>query len=210
MNHSEQESNELISQLRKFEAKLPPYDLPYIEKFDTPELWWGSIKTISNHLPKLAIRLFGIIPSQSNCERNFSTLKWIIGNHRTRLAVQKLEDISKIRSYCLTNMKTELLYHGKELTCSELRNLVNDSSIGTLMNVESEDDYLNNVNSNDDLIQERNTLIIGDIVDFNLFNNENHNEEHEQNNTNMDDPYNLDYDPQLLLDTFLENENNNL
>lgn len=31
---------------------------------------------------------------------------------------------------------------------------------------------------------------------------------HEQNNTNMDDPYNLDYDPQLLLDTFLENENN--
>lgn len=205
MNHSEQESNELISQLRKFEAKSPPYDLPYIEKFDTPELWWGSIKTIPNHLPELAIRLFGIIPSQSNCERNFSTLKWIIGDHRTRLAVQKLEDISKIRSYYLTNMKAELLYHGKELTYSELRNMVNDSSIGTLMSVESEGDSLNNANSNDDSIQARNTLIIGDIVDFNLFNNE----AHEQNNTNIDDPYNLDYDPQLLLDTFLENENNN-
>ena len=119
MNHSEQESNELISQLRRFETNLPPYDLPYIEKFDTPELWWGSIKTIPNHLPELAIRLFGIIPS--NCERNFSTLKWvIIGDRRTRLAVQKLEDISKIRSYYLTNTKAEFLYHGKELTYSEL------------------------------------------------------------------------------------------
>src|SRR5207244_7983917 len=69
--------------------------------------------------------------------------------------LQKLEDISKIRSYYLTNTKAELLYHGKELTCSELRNMVNDSSIGTLMSVESEDDYSNNANSNDDSIQDR-------------------------------------------------------
>ena len=68
MNHSEQESNELISQLRRFEAKLPPYDLPYVEKLDTPELWWSSIKIKPNHLSELAIRLFGITPTQSNCE----------------------------------------------------------------------------------------------------------------------------------------------
>ena len=34
------------------------------------------------------------------------------------------------------------------------------------MSVESEDDYSNNANSNDDSIQARNTLIIGDIVDL--------------------------------------------
>ncbi|CAJ0896418.1 16393_t:CDS:2, partial [Entrophospora sp. SA101] len=74
-----------------FEAKLSPYDLPYVEEMDTPELWWGSIKNKPSHLSEIAIRLFGITPTQSNCGRNFSTLKWIIGDRRTRLAIQRLE-----------------------------------------------------------------------------------------------------------------------
>ncbi|CAJ0847365.1 10519_t:CDS:2, partial [Entrophospora sp. SA101] len=61
------------------------------EKMDTPELWWGSIKNKPSHLSEIAIRLFGITPTQSNCGRNFSTLKWIIGDRRTRLAIQRLE-----------------------------------------------------------------------------------------------------------------------
>ena len=112
--------------MRRFEAHLAPYDLPYIENMDTPELWWGSIKHNSYHLAELALRLFGIIPSQSSCERNFSILKWLIGDWRTRLAVQKLENMIKIRSYYLTNIKSELLYYGKELTNNELKESNNE------------------------------------------------------------------------------------
>lgn len=75
---------------------------------DTPELWWGSIRSKPYYLRDLALRLFGIAVSQAGCERNFSVLKWIIGDRRTRLDVQKLEGISKIRSYYLASIKNEL------------------------------------------------------------------------------------------------------
>ncbi|CAJ0890690.1 4130_t:CDS:2, partial [Entrophospora sp. SA101] len=75
------------------------------EKMDTPELWWGSIKNKPSHLSEIAIRLFGITPTQSN---------------------------------------SELLYYDKTSTSNELRNVANDSSVGALMSLESENDYLNN------------------------------------------------------------------
>ncbi|CAJ0906735.1 11358_t:CDS:2 [Entrophospora sp. SA101] len=70
-------------------------------------------------------------------------------------------------------------------TSNELRNVPNDSSVGTLMSLESENDYLNNVNSNDNSIQTRNTLIIGDIIDFNFFNNNNEVNENDTNINNL-------------------------
>ena len=96
LGYSEQESKELISQFRRFDQKLNPYDLPYEISTDTPELWWSSIRNKPYHLRNLALRLFAITPSQANCERNFSILKWMIGNRRTRLNVNKLEGMSKI------------------------------------------------------------------------------------------------------------------
>ncbi|CAJ0628536.1 12863_t:CDS:2 [Entrophospora sp. SA101] len=102
---------------------------------------------------------------------------------------------------------TELLYYDKTSTSNELINLANDSPIGALMSLESENDYLNNVNLNDNSIQTRNTLIIEDIIGFNFFNN---NSEVNENETNIDNSYNLDYDPELLVNNFLENDDNNI
>jgi hypothetical protein len=176
---------------------------------DTPELWWGSIKTKPCCLSELALRLFGIIPSQANCERNFSTLRWIIGDRRTRLAVQKLENITKIRSYYLTNIKSELVYHGKELKDSDLQNIANNSSIGAVMNLELEDrlefdnnDNDSNINSN--LVNNvNNRLDIENIIDFEIFRDEN--EIVYQNNTDV--YYDVNFDPETLLDSFLEENN---
>lgn len=85
LGHTAQECKELISQFRYYDANKKPFDLPYVQGFDTPMLWWGSIKNQPKHLSKLAQRLFSISPSQANCERKFSTLKWFIGDKRTRL-----------------------------------------------------------------------------------------------------------------------------
>ncbi|CAG8625670.1 34031_t:CDS:2, partial [Gigaspora margarita] len=38
LGHIRSEGEELISQLRRFEARLPPYDLPYVANMDTPKI----------------------------------------------------------------------------------------------------------------------------------------------------------------------------
>ncbi|CAG8599114.1 1449_t:CDS:2, partial [Cetraspora pellucida] len=38
LNHTEQESRELVTQLRRYNARLPLYDLPYVSGMDTPIL----------------------------------------------------------------------------------------------------------------------------------------------------------------------------
>ncbi|CAG8833726.1 16262_t:CDS:2, partial [Gigaspora margarita] len=81
LGHTRLESEELIVQMRRFEAKIPPFDLSYVPGTDTPKIWWGSFKNKPRHLAELAHRIFSINPTQSNCERNFSTLKWILRKH---------------------------------------------------------------------------------------------------------------------------------
>ena len=192
----------MVSQLRRFEAHLAPYDLPYVENMDTPELWWGSIKSNSYHLAELALRLFGIIPSQSSCKQNFSTLKWLIGDRRTRLAIQKLENMTKIRSYYLTNIRSELLYYGKELTNDELKEVANYSSVGTVMTLESDEEELANDLNIDLITPSKDTLILEDIIDltFDINDNELHSKEKDQN---IILPSDLEYNPEDVIDSFL-------
>ncbi|CAG8733344.1 19770_t:CDS:2 [Cetraspora pellucida] len=69
---------ELVAQLRHFEAQWLLYNLSYVAGMDTPKLWWSSFKNQPWHLAELAYRIFSINPTQAACERNFSTLKWIL------------------------------------------------------------------------------------------------------------------------------------
>ncbi|RHZ51352.1 hypothetical protein Glove_480g14 [Diversispora epigaea] len=204
LNYNEQECKELIAQLRRFDFKLDPYDLPYVDDFDTPEIWWGSIRT---HFSELALRLFGIIVSQANCERNFSTLRWMIGDYRTRLNVQKLEGMSKIRAYYMTNIKKELIYYGKELNMGDLKDVTNDCSIGNIVNLDNldEEELSNNFNNNSEITSDR--LVLEDIIDLSapIFDNENINFENNKNNVNTNSP-NFDYDPEQLVVSFLQEE----
>ena len=169
MGHSEQECKELISEFRHYDAKKKPFDLPYVQGLDTPMLWWGSIKSQPHHLSELAHRLFSIFPSQASCERNFSTLKWFIGDRRTRLNVTKLEGMAKIRSYYMTNIRKELVYYGKELKESELREAVNISAIDNIISLNEEEEQDNNdsrlSSPNEDLLARIN-LVLEDFVNL--------------------------------------------
>jgi len=78
---------------------LVPFDLLYTTGINTPSIWWGSIRTKPRRLAELADHIFFINPSQAFCERNFLTLKWLLGNYRTRTTVMKLEGMAKVRSY---------------------------------------------------------------------------------------------------------------
>ena len=90
--------------------------MSYNSKLETPVAWWLTFDTRESQLPNLAIKLFAIVPSQAGCERNFSTLGWMIGNRRTRLTPKRVESLAKVRAFWMSNIQKEMAYHGKDLS----------------------------------------------------------------------------------------------
>ncbi|GBB99039.1 hypothetical protein RclHR1_00340030 [Rhizophagus clarus] len=74
---------------------------------DTPILWWASIK--NQQLSELAIRLFSISPSQTSCERNFSTLSELnyYGKELMDSELRKAVNISSIGNIMTLNEEVE-------------------------------------------------------------------------------------------------------
>ncbi|CAG8708030.1 33741_t:CDS:10 [Gigaspora margarita] len=191
LGHTRSESNELVALIQRFEAKIPPFDLPYVSDKDTPKIWWGSFKKQS-HLPELALRIFFINPTQANCERNFSILKWILGNRQTSLDINKLEGISKIKSYYTANIWRKLNFFSKELTEADLRNVCNMSSVGKIMDYNEDQTDANNGPSLKDMFNNSTILLIGKICDLET---EKNLEFFAVNTVQADSLDNLDYDP---------------
>jgi hypothetical protein len=74
----------LLSQLRLYCERKPPYDMKYNDGHDTPNIWWSTCRQPNNYIQKLALKLFAITPHQAACERVFSILDWMTGKRRTR------------------------------------------------------------------------------------------------------------------------------
>ncbi|GET03325.1 ribonuclease H-like domain-containing protein [Rhizophagus clarus] len=98
MSETKKGCEQLITQLRHYKdqncivnGKPNPYMAPYSIGSDIPLMWWNTCEVKPNHLQRLAIKLFSIIPSSASCERMFSSLGWLYGKRRTQLKVDKLE-----------------------------------------------------------------------------------------------------------------------
>ena len=119
----------------------------------------------------MALRLFGIIPSQANCERNFSALKWMIGDRRTKLDVNKLEGMSKIRSYYLASIKEELLFYRKNLDENELRVVANNFAVSEIIALDNENGITNdlinkNIQRKEKEVETQITLVLENVIDL--------------------------------------------
>ncbi|CAG8754365.1 17720_t:CDS:2 [Rhizophagus irregularis] len=212
LGHTRKESEELIAQLRRFELRLAPFDLPYIPGLESPKVWWKLIKIQPRHLPELACRIFSINPTQANCERNFSILNWILGERRTNLSLKNLEAIARIRSYYMNNIQRELSYISKDLTESELRESINIASVNSIISLEDDNDIvnINGNNSNPTLPSENfsNTeLAISNIVDLAAI--DDNGEVSADINPVQERPLDsedLNYNPNDVLNGFLERE----
>jgi len=141
-------------------------------------LWWRSIKNKPRHLAELAERLFSISPSQAAYERLFSILKWMLGDRHTNMSITRLEALAKIRSYYMTNIKSELHFYGKLLTEADLRECSNISSVATILNLEEFD--CDNEHEDTESILPSLDLNISEIIDLTL----NYNIEMDNNNNN--------------------------
>ena len=202
LGHSDISCKELISQLRLYEANLEPFEFPYTE-IDSPQIWWGSIRRRPQHLVQLATRLFSITPSQASCERNFSTLKWLLGDRRTRMNIEKLEGMAKVRTYYMSNICSELNYFGKELTEIDIKDMINNTNVGDILELNEENEMENNNDNNDILNIDNNSLVIEDIVDLNNFENEGISNEIDDD----DEAGTLDYDPEEMVNNILNGSN---
>lgn len=80
-------------------------------KGNDPIAVWEAFKTEEiSELCKFAKTLLRIVVNQAGCERLFSDVGNTQGDRRTRIAVQKLEKITKVLlSFCIKT--THLIYH---------------------------------------------------------------------------------------------------
>ncbi|CAG8659263.1 15171_t:CDS:2 [Cetraspora pellucida] len=82
LGHTRSEGEELIAQLRRFEARLPPFDLPYVANMDTPKIWWVSSENslgsiVSDHSTTLLIEDIVDLTVGNNSEHSTKTAQTI-------------------------------------------------------------------------------------------------------------------------------------
>ncbi|CAG8681072.1 12185_t:CDS:1, partial [Gigaspora rosea] len=165
-HHNDKEYHRLMSQLIKYKAKAKPWKLEY-SSYLTPSLWWEAVEDENSDLQELAKTMFAIVPSQANCERSFSILKWFTEGHRTRLQVPRLESMAQLHSFYISNVEKELkLYDFVEM---ESRNsALKETIFAEIDNLdfnnceEQEENEMNTV----DLTTNNITTVLQDLVDL--------------------------------------------
>jgi hypothetical protein len=195
----------LLTQLRQFKRNDPPFNLDYDLTSETPYAWWLTYDDESEEIPlvSLALKMFSITPSEAGCERNFSLLKWFYGDRRTRLNTNRIESMSMMRSFWMTNIKKELAFHGKEITNDDLRHC---TQISTVIN--EFDDAVESLDASSELAFDTSTtLTIASIanLDHNIFNDDQisrrpNSKEH------LIKPDNINYNVDSLVSHFLDEE----
>ena len=145
IDSSEKSEEILLSQMRKYKLRMPPYDSNYVFLNETPKIWWLSIDDPYENLQKLALIMYDITPHSAACERVFSTLGWIYNKKRLRLTVSKVEGMAKVRSYYLSMINQELKYITKDSDPAELREMVDQA----LENDDDDDDDAEYYDEND-------------------------------------------------------------
>ena len=182
--------------------------MDYNPKSESPYSWWLTYEDLEElPLVSLAIKMFSITPSEAGCERNFSILKWFYGDRRTSLDINRIELMSMIRSFWMTNIKREMAFYGKEITVDDLRHC---TQILTIINELEVNNRSEDFESSDQ-VQGSISLDISSLVnlDHTIFGDETGNQMI-QTNLNTDvTPDNIEYSVDDLVARFLNEEDSN-
>ncbi|CAG8850521.1 11696_t:CDS:2, partial [Gigaspora margarita] len=166
MHHNDKECRRLMNQLIKYKARVKPWKLEYSSNL-TPFTWWDVVEDEHTDLQDLAKTMFAIVPSQANCERNFSILKWFTEGRRTRLQAPRLESMAQLHSFYISNVENELKFCD-DFVETELRDsALNETIFAEMDNLDSnkcreEEDEMDIVNPTTNDI----TMALQDLVDL--------------------------------------------
>src|SRR4051812_37300070 len=174
MGKNNAERKELMHQMKKYRTREKPFDIE-IGIAETPYTWWFSIEDSfpkdEDYLVQLAIKLFSITPYAAGCERVWSSLGWIYGKRRTRLGLNKVENMYKLSAYYHANVKKELPYYSIEKSTDEIHQILIDAHLNPDQDLlELEDDLLDYYTNEEEIvIGEKEELGIDNILNLDVF-----------------------------------------
>ena len=117
-------------QMRKYHKWKKLFDIK-VGKDETLDDWWffieDSFPQDEVYLVQLAQKLFSVTPHAAGCEQVWLSLGWIYGKRRTRLSLNKVENMYKFSAYYHANAKKELPYYSVEKTSEEVYQIFIDS-----------------------------------------------------------------------------------
>src|SRR5271154_131615 len=130
MGKKNTERKELMHHMKKYRKREKPFDIE-VGTTETPDIWWLSLEDSfpknEDYLVQLALKLFSVTPHAAECERVWSSLGWIYGKRRTRLSLNKIENMYKLSSYYHANAKKELPYYGAGKSSEEIHEILIDA-----------------------------------------------------------------------------------
>ncbi|CAG8833146.1 41427_t:CDS:1, partial [Gigaspora margarita] len=98
----------LMSQIRSYRYRTALFDIPF-DNSESPLIWWISLENYflkdKDHICQLAHMLFSVTLHAARYERIWSTLGWYYGKRRTRLSLDKIENMQKLFAFYLANSK---------------------------------------------------------------------------------------------------------
>lgn len=155
MKLNEKNARSLASQLRKYRENRAPFDAPFAPEEESVLMWWCSMDGVTE-LRYLAEKILSIMPNSASCERGFSKLSWLCGKQRINLGQERMESISKMSTYYLSNAKKELSYYGQQMTSEQMVDLLRNVSFYD----DDLDDGENNENENRELFNQEVSVVI--------------------------------------------------
>ncbi|CAB4404603.1 unnamed protein product [Rhizophagus irregularis] len=155
MGEKNAERKELMHQMKQYRKREKPFDIEIDE----------------DYLVQLALKLFSITPHATGCERVWSSLGWIYGKRRTRLGLNKVENMYKLSAYYHANAKKELPYYGTEKSTKEIHQILTDAHLNPDQDLlELEDDLLDYYNNEEEIvIGEEEELDIDNVLNLDAF-----------------------------------------
>ncbi|CAB5320396.1 unnamed protein product [Rhizophagus irregularis] len=172
MGYNKEKCKHLCKQLKRYKDKHFPFNIPYDDNYETPDLWWNIIDGY-DELKQLALKLFAIMPNSASCERGFSKLGWLSGKYRINLSTQSFESLAKMSSYYLSNLKKELIYYGQNISTEEITEIIHSLDFNEIEEADKdsnfEDSNIINDKSNDnvEVIIEWHPLQLENFIDLN-------------------------------------------
>ncbi|CAG8590050.1 9406_t:CDS:1, partial [Diversispora eburnea] len=126
MDKTKKEQDILMSQLYKYQKRLAPFDISFINN-ELPQVWWISIEDFfvknEDHICQLTMKLFAITPHAAGYEIIWLRLEWYYRKRRTSLSLDKLENMQKLAAFYIPNIKKELPYYGNSKVTEELQKI---------------------------------------------------------------------------------------
>jgi hypothetical protein len=204
------ERRELMFQMKQYRCREKPFDIE-IGDSETPYMWWFSLEDNfpkgGDYLVQLALKLFSVTPHAAGCERVWSHFGWIYGKRRTRLGLNKVENMYKLSAYYHANAKKELPYYGVNKSNEEIHQILIDAHLDPdddlLEIMDDFDDYYDN--EKETTIGKEDALSIDNILNLDAFVNREENEVPMQENEEIQGNENdVEWDPATEADKIFE------